>query len=92
MNNVGWWELTKKLGELISPVLGSYVGHIIISDSTSIDFFEILNSASPMSQGINIFILDLESFSTNIFILEGFMSIQRNINRRLLVIGYQSID
>ena len=91
-NNAGWWELPQILGEMIAPVVGAASGQIIVSDSTSLNLYKTVHASLALSQGRNIMVSEVDSFPTDLYILEGITSTQQNIQRRLVGIDGDSLE
>ncbi|MEC9360198.1 MAG: kynureninase [SAR324 cluster bacterium] len=90
--NAGWWELSQTLGEMIAPVVGAASGQLIVSDSTSLNLYKTVHAALGMSHGRNVVVSEADSFPTDLYILEGIISSQQNIQRRLIGKDGDSLD
>ena len=90
--NAGWWELPQTLGEMIAPVVGAASGQLIVSDSTSLNLYKTVYAALGMSHGRNVVVSEADSFPTDLYILEGIISSQQNIQRRLIGKDGDSLD
>lgn len=44
-NSAGWFDLPRKLGDRIAPLIGAKPGEVVATDSTSINLFKVLSAA-----------------------------------------------
>ncbi len=69
--NEGWWELQLRLGEKVRPILGSGVGEVVISDSTSVNLYKLATAAVRHQKGRTRIITDDLNFPTDVYVLDG---------------------
>src|SRR4051812_47781307 len=44
-NSAGWFEMPRRLGDRLAPLLGAAAGEIVITDTTSLNLFKALAAA-----------------------------------------------
>ena len=44
-NSAGWFDLPRKLGDKIAPLIGAAAGEVVATDSTSINLYKVLSAA-----------------------------------------------
>jgi kynureninase len=44
-NSAGWFDLPRKLGDQIAPLIGAGAGEVVATDSTSINLYKVLSAA-----------------------------------------------
>ena len=68
--NEGWWELQLEIGDLLAPLLGASPGEVMISDSTSVNTYKLVDAAVSATDRRKIVTDDL-NFPTDVYILDG---------------------
>src|SRR5471032_1193198 len=44
-NTAGWFDLPKRLGDRLAPLIGARAGEVVVTDTTSINLFKALAAA-----------------------------------------------
>ena len=44
-NSAGWFDLPRRLGDKIAPLVGARPGEVVATDSTSINLYKVLSAA-----------------------------------------------
>jgi kynureninase len=50
-NTAGWYDLPRRLGRLLAPLIGAAPDDVVVTDSTSINLFKVLAAALDMQAG-----------------------------------------
>jgi kynureninase len=64
----GWWEAPERIGERIAPLIGAAPGHVVVGDSTSVNVFRAVVSATRMTLGRSEILVDATTFPTDGYI------------------------
>jgi kynureninase len=51
-NTAGWFDLPKRLGDRIAPLLGAQAGEVVVTDTTSVNMFKALAAALRMQEAM----------------------------------------
>jgi kynureninase len=76
-NSAGWFDLPKRLGDLIAPLLGAGQGEVVVTDSTSINLFKALAAAlriqsnNPAAASRRVIVTERANFPTDIYMAQG---------------------
>lgn len=75
-NTAGWFDLPKRLGERLAPLVGAAPGEVVITDSTSLNLFKALAAALRIqSEGAGadrrVIVTERSNFPTDIYMAEG---------------------
>jgi kynureninase len=78
-NTAGWFELPKRLGDRLAPLIGARAGEVVITDTTSLNLFKALAAALHMqAQGATaarrVIVTERSNFPTDIYMAEGLAS------------------
>ena len=66
-----WWELGRRTGDLIAPLIGAEPGCVVVSDSTSVCLFKLAWGALRLQSGRNRIITDDMNFPTDLYVLQA---------------------
>ncbi len=69
--NEGWYELALKLGEKLSPIIGSGPGEAVFSDSTSVNLYKLAHGAVSCRKSRKKIVSDALNFPTDLYVLQG---------------------
>ena len=47
-NTAGWYDLPRRLGDLLAPLVGAEEGEVVVTDTTSVNLFKALAAALKM--------------------------------------------
>ena len=77
-NTAGWFDLPKRLGDRLAPLIGARAGEVVITDSTSLNLFKALAAAltmqaegSPASAARRIIVTERANFPTDLYMAEA---------------------
>ena len=70
--NEGWYELPERVGDLLGEhFLGAAPGQVVISDSTTVNFYKVASAALADAEGRRTIVTDVGNFPTDRYVLEG---------------------
>jgi kynureninase len=71
-NTAGWIELPHRIGAKIAPLIGASAEDVVVTDSTSINLFKVLNAALlKAKKGRTVILSEPGNFPTDLYIAEG---------------------
>ncbi|MCD2518591.1 kynureninase [Massilia sp. G4R7] len=75
-NTAGWFELPKRLGDRLAPLIGAQAGEVVVTDTTSLNLFKALAAALQIqASGPNAarrtIVTERSNFPTDIYMAEG---------------------
>lgn len=75
-NTAGWFDLPKRLGERLGPLIGAQAGEVAVTDTTSLNLFKALAAAVRLqSEGPTaarrVIVTERSNFPTDIYMAEG---------------------
>ena len=74
-NSAGWFELPRRLGRQIAPLIGAAGDDVVVSDSTSINLYKVLSAALSLAQqdqpGRRVLLSERSNFPTDLYIAES---------------------
>ena len=74
-NSAGWFDLPKRLGDKIAPLIGAKAGEVVATDSTSINLFKVLSAALSISRQDaaqrSTVLSERSNFPTDLYIAEA---------------------
>lgn len=73
-NTAGWFDLPKRLGNRVAPLLGARDGEVVVTDTTSVNLFKALAAALQMQASQperRVIITERSNFPTDIYMAEG---------------------
>jgi len=89
-NTAGWFELPKRLGDRLAPLIGARAGEVVVTDTTSLNLFKALAAAmqiqaSSPNAGRRAIVTERSNFPTDIYMAEGLTKwLERGYNVRLV--------
>jgi kynureninase len=73
--NEGWVDLPQRAGDLIgSAFLGAAPGQVVLSDSTTVNFYKLATAALDANPDRHVIVSDQNNFPTDRYVLEGIAS------------------
>ena len=78
-----WFSLPERLGDKLGTLMGAAPGQTVVSDSTSINIYKALRSAMALRPDRKVIVSELGSFPTDLYVLEGAMSVDESYSARL---------
>lgn len=80
----GWVGLPREAGDLIGEHLtGSAPGQVLVSDSTTVNLFKLVNAAIDAQPGRTVLVTDDDNFPTDRYVLQG-IAAQRGCELRMI--------
>ncbi|MYM36384.1 kynureninase [Duganella sp. FT50W] len=76
-NAAGWFELPRRLGNLLAPLIGAAEDEVVVTDTTSVNLFKALAAAlqmqadEPASAGRRVIVTERSNFPTDIYMAQG---------------------
>ena len=75
-NTAGWFNMPKRLGERLAPLIGAQAGEVAVTDTTSLNLFKALAAAVRIqSEGPHasrrVIVTERSNFPTDIYMAEG---------------------
>ena len=68
----GWQDLAARVGDRIgTELLGARPGEVIVSDSTTVNFYKLCSAALDARPGRRVIVTDWDNFPTDRYVLEG---------------------
>ncbi|WP_373987930.1 kynureninase [Duganella sp. BuS-21] len=90
-NSAGWFEMPKRLGNLLAPLIGAADGEVVVTDTTSVNLFKALAAAltmqatDPKRTGRRVIVTERSNFPTDIYMAQGLTSwLDRGYSLRLI--------
>jgi len=86
-NSAGWFEMPKRLGDKLAPLVGAKPGEVVVTDTTSINLFKALAAAvhAQAHTGRKVIITERSNFPTDIYMAQGLTSwLERGYEVRLV--------
>ena len=66
-----WLDAPLRVGDRIAEVIGARAGEVVVSDSTTVNFFKLASAAVAARPGRRTIITDRDNFPTDRYVLEG---------------------
>jgi kynureninase len=66
-----WLEEPARVGDMIAPLIGATAGEVIVSDSTTVNFYKLAVAALDARAGRRVVVTDRDNFPTDRYVLEG---------------------
>jgi len=90
-NSAGWFDLPKRLGNLLAPLIGAADGEVVVTDTTSVNLFKALAAAllmqasDPVRAGRRVIVTERSNFPTDIYMAQGLTAwLDRGYTLRLI--------
>ncbi len=90
-NTAGWFDLPKRLGNRLAPLIGAGDGEVVVTDTTSVNLFKALAAAllmqaqDPVRAGRRVIVTERANFPTDIYMAQGLTSwLDRGYTLRLI--------
>ena len=79
-NSAGWFDLPKRLGNRLAPLIGAAPDEVVVTDTTSLNLFKALAAAlhmqasDPASASRRVIVTERSNFPTDIYMAQGLSS------------------
>ncbi len=89
-NTAGWFDLPKRLGQRLAPLVGAQADEVVVTDTTSLNLFKALAAAVRIqaqgdTAGRRVIVTERSNFPTDIYMAEGLTSwLERGYSVRLV--------
>jgi kynureninase len=74
-NKAGWFELPKRLGDRLAPIIGAHPGEVVVTDTTSLNLFKALAAALEIQRRQaperKLIVTERSNFPTDIYMADG---------------------
>jgi kynureninase len=78
-NSAGWFDLPKRLGNRLAPLIGAADGEVVVTDTTSVNLFKALAAAlamqasdpDPARSARRVIVTERSNFPTDIYMAQG---------------------
>jgi len=75
-NDAGWFDMPRRLGDRLAPLLGAHAAEVAVTDTTSLNLFKALAAALRIqanADGIDrrVIVTERSNFPTDIYMAEG---------------------
>lgn len=89
-NTAGWFDLPKRLGDRLAPLIGARAGEVVVTDTTSLNLFKALAAALHMQAAgagaaRRVIVTERSNFPTDIYMAQGLSGwLERGYSVRLV--------
>jgi kynureninase len=74
-NSAGWFEMPKRLGDRLAPIIGARPGEVAVTDTTSLNLFKALAAALEIQRRQaperKVIVTERSNFPTDIYMADG---------------------
>jgi kynureninase len=74
-NSAGWFEMPKRLGDRLAPLIGARPGEVVVTDTTSLNLFKALAAALEIQRQNaperKVIVTERSNFPTDIYMADG---------------------
>lgn len=70
-NTASWFEMAKRIGDKIAPMIGAGPHEVIACDSTSVNLFKLIGAALDMRPGRRVVLSEPGNFPTDLYMVAG---------------------
>ncbi len=99
-NTAGWFELPRRLGNMVARLIGAGEDEVIVTDTTSTNLFKVLAAALRQQQGVapqrRVIVSERNNFPTDLYMTQGLIELLQSFGgaryELKLIDGPQDID
>jgi kynureninase len=74
-NTAGWFDMPKRLGDRLAPLIGAHAGEVVVTDTTSLNLFKALAAALEIQRRKaperKVIVTERSNFPTDIYMADG---------------------
>ncbi len=72
-NSAGWFDLPKRLGDRLAPLIGAHQAEVVVTDTTSLNLFKALAAAVHLQKDSarRVIVTERANFPTDIYMAQG---------------------
>jgi kynureninase len=74
-NTAGWFDLPRRLGDKLAPLIGAGEGEVVVTDTTSLNLFKVLAAGLRVQRARDaarrVIVSESSNFPTDLYIAEG---------------------
>jgi len=70
-NEHGWFDLPRKVGNRIAPLIGAAAGTVIAGDTISVNLFKVLGAALKLVPERRVILSDSGNFPSDLYVAQG---------------------
>lgn len=70
-NSAGWFDMARRIGGKIAPLIGAAPHEVIACDSTSVNLFKLIAGALAMRPGRKVILSEPGNFPTDLYMIAG---------------------
>ncbi len=70
-NTAGWIDAPARIGAKIAPLIGAQPNEVIVTDSTSVNLFKLLEAALAAQPGRRVILSEPGNFPTDLYVAQG---------------------
>lgn len=74
-NSAGWFDMPKRLGDRLAPLIGARAGEVVVTDTTSLNLFKALAAALAIQErkdpARRTIVTERANFPTDIYMADG---------------------
>ena len=86
-NTAGWFDMPRRLGDMLAPLVGAAKGEVVVTDTTSLNLFKALAAAIKLQSSTprRVIVTERSNFPTDIYMAQGLSSwLERGYTVRLV--------
>lgn len=91
-NNAGWAKLSQQLGDRVGQLIGAAAGQVVVCDTTSTNLYKAIHAAFSLRPGRDVILTLEDSFPTDLYMIEGAISVSGNRYRCIKVAQDKLVD
>lgn len=66
-----WISLSRRVGDLIAPLIGAVPGEVVVADSTTVNLYKVVSAALDARPGRSVVLSSADEFPTDRYVLQG---------------------